>query len=72
MWCNKSTVGQFGERPRSDRMLLLYLLDYNTKPRDWWEYPTPLKSTAVWRFFQRYHKFLDPDTGRANIEPSLN
>ena len=64
MWCNKSTVGRFGERPRSDRMLLLYLLDYNTKPRDWNDYPQPLKSTVIWRLFQRRNKGLDTHTGR--------
>jgi hypothetical protein len=68
MWCNKSTVGQFEKLPRSDRMLLLYLLDYNTKPRDWFQYPRPLQGSAVWRFFHRYHINLDPHTGRrANI-----
>lgn len=68
MWNNKSTVGQFEKKPRSDRMLLLYLLDYNTKPRDWFQYPRPLQGSAVWRFFHRYHINLDPHTGRrANI-----
>jgi hypothetical protein len=69
MWCNKSTVGRFEKLPRSDRMLLLYVLDYNTKPRDWNDYLRPLRGTVIWRLFARRRINLDPETGRrANID----
>lgn len=32
MWNNKSTVDKFEKLPRADRMLLLYIRDFNTKP----------------------------------------
>ena len=68
MWGKKSTLDKFEEISRADRMLLLYLRDFNTRPRYWWKYPEELINTSFWRCYQRSSKGLDPVTGwRASI-----